>query len=87
MKYKDFKADDARKECKKHAYRKKAKGVLITKCEECPLRRERLDEKGNPIGLICYWRLQDLVSDLVEEWAELQNEEIKHIDEYRSDDA
>lgn len=87
MKYKDFKSEDARKECKKHAYRKAPKSILITKCEECPLRRERTDEKGRTIGLVCYWRLQDIVCDLIDEWEELQNEEIKHIDEYRSNNA
>ena len=80
MKYKEYPIEKARQECKKHAYKKIEKHVLCH-CEECPLRRTRKDEKGKEWTLFCYWQLQDLVSELAEEWNEMSEEDIKYLGE------
>lgn len=80
MKYKDLTTKQAREECKKHALKNK-KGLVITKCETCPLRRTRTDEKGKEWTLMCYYRLQDLLSELAEDYEEIKNEEIKYLKE------
>ena len=55
MKYKDIDIKTARKCCKQHSYKNK-KGMVIPKCEECPL--ERKNTNGKP-GF-CWFMLKSL---------------------------
>lgn len=79
MKYKELPIEEARKECRKHT-RKVGKKVL-SNCKECPLRRERRDAKGNKHILFCYWELQDLISEMCEEYQDFREEEIEYYEE------
>lgn len=81
MKYKDYPILKAREHCKKYAYKKYEGKYILCHCEKCELRRTRTDEKGREITLMCYWRLQDLLSELAEDYEELRNEEIKYLKE------
>lgn len=83
MKYKDIPQAQAREICREHA-RKNKNGTVITDCEKCPLRREKIDEKGNVRTLFCYWKIQDLITDLIDDWEDLRHEEIKHYEEIKN---
>ena len=62
MKYTDISIETARKICKKHTIIKPKSNYKFEECEKCPLRRERMDEKGKKHTLICYYILLNLIS-------------------------
>lgn len=84
MKYKDLPIEEAREECKKHVL-KKLGSTTVCDCIKCPLRRTRTDEKGKEHTLFCYWRLQELISELCEDYEEFREEEIKHYKERKEE--
>ena len=81
MKYKDVKKEDARKCCKKHHYKDK-KGKIYSDCDNCPLRRSRIDKNGKEHTLFCWYVIYKMYEDVDEEVKTLNEEEIQYNKEW-----
>lgn len=84
MKYTEISIETARKICKKHTIIKPKSNYRIEECDKCPLRRERIDEKGKKHTLICYYVLLNLVNT-AEEIAKMTDMDILYEEELLKD--
>ena len=74
-KYKDVDLKLARECCKNHSYLN-PKGILISKCEKCPLERFRTTPEGKKQGMLCWFKLHDLLKEIQDEYNALEEEDI-----------